>query len=62
MERVNSLKTGVKYKDTPIGKIPVDWEVVQLGEVCNEIYRYPTYYNIQYVRRFWSSEGGGVIK
>lgn len=37
VEQVGSLKTGVKYKDTPIGKIPVDWEVVRLGDVCDVI-------------------------
>ncbi|OIN96216.1 MAG: hypothetical protein AUJ48_01875 [Deltaproteobacteria bacterium CG1_02_45_11] len=36
-EQISSLKTGVKYKDTPIGKIPVDWEVVRLGDVCDVI-------------------------
>ena len=35
--QVSSLKTGVKYKKTPIGKIPVDWEVVRLGDVCDII-------------------------
>jgi len=34
VEQVKGLKTGIKYKDTPIGKIPVDWEVVKLGDVC----------------------------
>ena len=34
MEQVSSLKTGVKYKDTPIGKIPVDWEVTSLGKIA----------------------------
>ena len=29
-EQVSSLKTGIKYKNTPIGKIPVDWEVKRL--------------------------------
>ena len=33
MEQVSSLKTGVKYKKTPIGKIPVDWEVVRLKDI-----------------------------
>jgi type I restriction enzyme S subunit len=37
VEQASSLKTGVKYKDTPIGKIPVDWEVVRLGDVCDII-------------------------
>lgn len=27
------LETTTKYKDTPIGKIPVDWEIKKLGEV-----------------------------
>jgi type I restriction enzyme S subunit len=33
-EQIKSLKTGIKYKDTPIGKIPVDWEVRKLGDMC----------------------------
>lgn len=33
VEQVSSLSTGVKYKDTPIGKIPVDWEVVPLSKI-----------------------------
>jgi type I restriction enzyme S subunit len=32
-EQVSSLKTGIKYKNTPIGKIPVDWEVISLKDV-----------------------------
>ena len=32
-EQVSSLMTGIKYKNTPIGKIPVDWEVVSLKDV-----------------------------
>lgn len=51
MEQVKNLKTGVKFKDTPVGKIPVNWEVVHLKDVCDEIYRYPTYYNIKYVEQ-----------
>ena len=34
VEQVSSLKTGVKYKDTPIGKIPVDWELNSLGTIA----------------------------
>jgi len=34
VEQVGSLRTGVKYKDTPIGKIPVDWEVTSLGNIA----------------------------
>jgi type I restriction enzyme S subunit len=34
VEQVGSLKTGVKHKDTPIGRIPVDWEVASLGKIA----------------------------
>jgi len=40
-----------KFKKTEIGEIPEEWEVMKLEEVCDEIYRYPTYYNIQYVEQ-----------
>lgn len=30
VKQVSSLKTGLKYKETSIGKIPVDWEVKRL--------------------------------
>ena len=33
MEQVSSLETGVGYKDTPVGKIPVDWEIVSLSKI-----------------------------
>src|SRR4030042_5050322 len=33
MGQIKNLKTGIKYKDTPIGKIPVDWELVRLEGV-----------------------------
>lgn len=37
-ERVSSLKTDVKYKDTPIGKIPVDWEVARIKDISKKFY------------------------
>jgi type I restriction enzyme S subunit len=33
VERATSLRTDVKYKKTPIGKIPVDWEAVGLNRI-----------------------------
>jgi len=33
VEHVSSLKTGVRYKATPIGKIPVDWEILSLSKI-----------------------------
>jgi len=38
VQQVSSLRTGVKYKDTPIGKIPVDWEVVRLRDISQRFY------------------------
>ena len=46
------LKRGIghkEFKDTEIGRIPKEWEVVKLGELAVEVYRYPTYYDIKYV-------------
>ncbi|MCX5884637.1 MAG: restriction endonuclease subunit S [Proteobacteria bacterium] len=34
VEQVKGLKTDIKYKDTPIGKIPVDWEITSLGKIA----------------------------
>jgi type I restriction enzyme S subunit len=33
-EQVSSLKTDVKYKDTPIGEIPVDWSLKSISGLC----------------------------
>ena len=33
MTQIKSLRTGIKFKDTPIGKIPVDWGLSKLGEI-----------------------------
>jgi len=33
MAQVKSLQTGIKFKDTPIGKIPVDWEVRKVEDI-----------------------------
>ncbi|MCC5447136.1 restriction endonuclease subunit S [Candidatus Nanobsidianus stetteri] len=50
---LNLLITGKiwhkEFKDTEIGKIPKNWEIVKLEEIAIDIYRYPTYYNIKYV-------------
>ncbi len=35
MTQIKSLQTGIKFKDTPVGKIPVDWEVIQLVKVAS---------------------------
>lgn len=48
------LKRGIghdEFKETPIGKIPKEWEVARLEDISTEVYRYPTYYNIDYVEK-----------
>lgn len=35
-EQIKSLKTGIKYKDTPIGKVPVDWEIKNLIDTAKD--------------------------
>ena len=37
------------FKETPIGRIPKDWNITRLGDIAVEVYRYPTYYSIKYV-------------
>ena len=49
MEEKVEFYRETEFKDTEIGKIPKEWEVVNLGELTVEVYRYPTYYNIKYV-------------
>lgn len=34
MSQIKSLRTGIKFKDTPIGKIPVDWEVTSIEKIA----------------------------
>ena len=37
------------FKDSPLGRIPKEWDVINLGDSFEELYRYPTYYGIEYV-------------
>jgi type I restriction enzyme S subunit len=41
------MRTG--YKQTSLGEIPEEWDAVPLEEISDEIYRYPTYFNIDYI-------------
>ena len=36
---------------TELGALPEEWRVEILGKICDEIYRYPTYYDIKYVNK-----------
>lgn len=62
MAQINSLKTETKFKKTEIGEIPVDWEVLTLQEISDEIYRYPTYYNIEYADKGVPEVRGELIR
>ena len=51
-----------KFKKTEIGEIPVDWEDLNLDNISEEIYRYPTYYNIEYVKEGIPEVRGKLIR
>jgi len=51
-----------KFKKTEIGEIPVDWGIATLDELSDEIYRYPTYYNIKYLEEGIPEVRGELIK
>ena len=62
MAQIDSLRTEEKFKKTEIGEIPVDWGVATLDEISEEIYRYPTYYNIKYVKQGIPEVRGELIR
>jgi type I restriction enzyme S subunit len=62
MTQADSLKTGKKFKKTEIGEIPVDWEIQELKDIADEVYRYPTYYNIEYYEKGVPEVRGELIK
>jgi type I restriction enzyme S subunit len=60
--QIDSLKTEKKFKKTEIGEIPVDWNCNSLDEISKEIYKYPTYYSIEYVDKGIPEVRGELIK
>jgi len=42
--------------------LPQGWRWMRLGDVCEEVYRYPTYYNIEYVEQGVPEVRGELIK
>ena len=55
--RIRSEETH-EFKDSPLERVPEGWEVVTLeNNLINDIYRYPTFYNIEFLK-----EGIGVLK
>jgi type I restriction enzyme, S subunit len=40
---------GEPLKETEIGPLPESWQLVTIADVTTLLYRYPTYYNIDYV-------------
>lgn len=43
-------------------EVPNNWDYPELGEICDEIYRYPTYYGIEYVKSGIPEIRGELIK
>lgn len=63
MQRLLTRGIGhTEFKDTPLGKIPKTWEIKNLGILAKEIYRYPTYYNIEYQNDGIPEVRGELIK
>jgi len=61
----NLLTKGIghkEFKETKLGKIPKNWQIRQIGEIAIEIYRYPTYYNIEYQKKGIPEIRGELIK
>jgi len=68
MGRVESLRTEYKYKNTEIGKIPVDWDVVKIEDTCQDfaslickdkVYNWFIFYRIKYMRKEIERLGSG---
>lgn len=74
IEKTKELKKGLmqelltrgighkKFKKTELGEIPLEWKIMSLNDISEEIYRYPTYYNIQYVSQGIPEIRGEIIE
>jgi type I restriction enzyme S subunit len=74
IEKTKELKKGLmqelltcgightKFIKTELGEIPLEWKVMSLNDISEEIYRYPTYYNIQYVSQGIPEIRGEIIE
>ena len=51
-----------QFKDSSLGRIPREWDVISLGDSFEELYRYPTYYGITYVDYGVPEVRGELIK
>jgi len=51
-----------QFDDSPLDRIPTSWEVTNLGNSFDELYRYPTYYGIEYVEIGIPEVRGELIK
>ena len=50
------------FKDSPLGRIPRGWASRQFGELLRVLYRYPSYYGIQYVGRGVPEVRGELVR
>lgn len=51
-----------QFDDSALDRIPTSWEVTNLGNSFDELYRYPTYYGIEYVESGIPEVRGELIK
>ena len=51
-----------QFKDSSLGRIPREWDVISLGDSFEELYCYPTYYGITYVDYGVPEVRGELIK
>jgi len=45
----NSDRNPIDFQDTKLGQLPADWNVIPMGKAMSTLYRYPSYYDIDYV-------------
>ena len=51
-----------QFKDSPLGRIPKEWDVINLRDSFEKLYRYPTYYGITYIDHGVPEVRGELIK
>jgi type I restriction enzyme S subunit len=51
-----------QFKQTELGLLPKEWEVVELDDVLSVLYRYPSYYGIDYVSEGVPEVRGEVLQ
>ncbi|MBN8726967.1 MAG: restriction endonuclease subunit S [Xanthomonadales bacterium] len=50
------------YKESPLGRIPKEWDATPLRNLLSDTYRYPSYYGINYVEDGVSEIRGELVR